>query len=577
MLKQVEPTEPGLKRQIGPVALLFTGITGIIGSGWLFASLYAAQIAGPAAILSWLIGGGVALLLALVYAELGGMLPVAGAIARIPYFSHGSMSGFMAGWLCWIAYVATAPIEVTAVLQYASGYLPWLTTTVDGNRVLTPPGLIVAAALLLAFVFINLAGVRWLARANVAVTSWKLAIPLLAATGLIVFGFDHTNFTDHGGFMPAGIDGVFAAVAGGGVVFSLFGFRTVIDMAGEARDPQRTVPLAMIGAVVISLIVYVLLQVAFIGAVPEAHLAGGWSKLAENVADGPFAAFATILGLQGLAAILYVDAIVSPAGTGLAYTGATARINYALAQNRQLPRIFMRLNTAQVPVWSIVINFVIGLALLLPLPGWSQLIGFISSAAILSLAFGPVSLVALRHQLPDHARPFRLQGGVAVSAIAFMLVGCIVYWAGLADQLEGVRAGDHRRRRAHRPALPGQGSGQARPAPVAVVLAVRQRAGHAVVPRQLRRRPRPAAQVRRSADCQRVLAVRLLGGHPRPAARRRDGGTAQVGCVALPMRTRTRATRVALPHTNSSSTNGMKSIIHDDVQARMAPTRFSPR
>jgi amino acid transporter len=174
----------------------------------------------------------------------------------------------------------------------------------------------------------------------------------------------------------------------------------------------------------------VLLQVAFIGAVPEAHLAGGWSKLAENVADGPFAAFATILGLQGLAAILYVDAIVSPAGTGLAYTGATARINYALAQNGQLPRIFMRLNIAQVPVWSIVINFVIGLAMLLPLPGWSQLIGFISSAAILSLAFGPVSLVALRHQLPDHARPFRLQGGVAVSAIAFMLVGCIVYWAG---------------------------------------------------------------------------------------------------------------------------------------------------
>ena len=137
MLKKVERAQPGLKRQIGPVALLFTGITGIIGSGWLFASLYAAQIAGPAAILSWLIGGGVALLLALVYAELGGMLPVAGAIARIPYFSHGSMSGFMAGWLCWIAYVATAPIEVTAVLQYASDYLPWLTTTTDGDRALT--------------------------------------------------------------------------------------------------------------------------------------------------------------------------------------------------------------------------------------------------------------------------------------------------------------------------------------------------------------------------------------------------------------------------------------------------------
>ncbi|MCK9910038.1 amino acid permease, partial [Microbacteriaceae bacterium K1510] len=126
--------------------------TGIMGSGWLFASLYAAQIAGPAAIISWMIGGGVALLLALIYAELGGMLPLAGAIARIPYFSHGSMSGFMAGWLCWIAYVATAPIEVTAVLQYTSNYLPWLTTTVGGNRVLTGHGLAVAIVLLLGFV-----------------------------------------------------------------------------------------------------------------------------------------------------------------------------------------------------------------------------------------------------------------------------------------------------------------------------------------------------------------------------------------------------------------------------------------
>ncbi|HSG31429.1 MAG TPA: amino acid permease, partial [Thermodesulfobacteriota bacterium] len=80
-----------LSREIGFVALLFTGITGMIGSGWLFASMYAAQIAGPAAIFSWFIGGFVAIILALVYAELGGMLPVAGGIARIPHFSHGTI------------------------------------------------------------------------------------------------------------------------------------------------------------------------------------------------------------------------------------------------------------------------------------------------------------------------------------------------------------------------------------------------------------------------------------------------------------------------------------------------------
>ena len=70
-----------LKREVGLIALIATAITGIIGSGWLFASLYAAQIAGPAAIFSWLIGGGIAIIIALLYAEMSGMLPVTGALS----------------------------------------------------------------------------------------------------------------------------------------------------------------------------------------------------------------------------------------------------------------------------------------------------------------------------------------------------------------------------------------------------------------------------------------------------------------------------------------------------------------
>jgi len=421
---------PRLDRTIGPVALLFTGITGIVGSGWLFASLYAAQLAGPAAVISWTIGGGVAILLALVYAELGGMLPLAGAIARIPFFSHGGMCGFMAGWLCWLAYVATAPIEVTAVLQYASNYLPWLTKTETGERVLTMHGLIVAAVLLAFFLIVNLAGVRWLARANTTITVWKLAIPIVAALALILAGFQGSNFTAYGGFAPEGIDGIFAAVSGGGVMFSLFGFRTAVDMAGEARNPQKSVPLAIIGAVVISLVIYILLQIAFIGAVPQAHLAKGWHLLSENVAGGPFAAFATILGMQWLAAALYFDAVLSPSGTALVYTGATARINYALAENQQFPNLFLILNAARVPVWALVFNFGLGFLLFLPFPGWADLVGFISSAAVLSLAFGPVSLVALRHQKPALRRPFTLHAGRALSALSFVLVGYVVYWTG---------------------------------------------------------------------------------------------------------------------------------------------------
>ncbi len=116
-------------------------------------------------------------------------------------------------------------------------------------------------------------------------------------------------------------------------MFSLFGFRTALDMAGEAKNPQRDVPLAMIGAVGICLVIYVLLQVAFIGVIPPDHLKHGWHEISEKVPGGPFAGFAAMLGVTWLAFALYIDAVVSPAGTGLAYTGATARINYAMSKN----------------------------------------------------------------------------------------------------------------------------------------------------------------------------------------------------------------------------------------------------
>jgi amino acid transporter len=419
-----------LQRSIGPLGLMFTALTGIIGSGWLFASLYAAQIAGPAAVFSWMVGGFIAIALTLTYAELGGMLPVAGAIARIPHFSHGSINSFLAGWLCWIAYVATAPIEVTAVLQYSSNYLPWLTVKAQGEQVLSYHGLIVAAALMLLFTIVNLFGVQWLTRANTTITYWKLAVPLAVALILIAKGFRSENFFEAGGFAPNGIAGVFGAVSNGGVMFSLFGFRIALDMAGEAKTPHRDIPLAMIGAMGICVVLYLLLQVAFIGVIPPSHLKHGWHGISETTPGGPFAGFAAMLGLTWIAFALYIDAVISPSGTGLASTAATSRINYGMAKNGQFPAVFKRVNRFQVPAWSLVFNFLVGMVIFLPFPGWAELVGFISSAVVLSLAFGPVSLAALRLQLPNVKRPFRVPYATAYSALCFVLVGYVVYWTG---------------------------------------------------------------------------------------------------------------------------------------------------
>ena len=85
-----EPAARRLRRDIGGLGLLFASLGSIIGAGWLFGALYASSLAGPAAVISWVLGGGVVMLLALSYAELGGMYPVAGGSARFPRYAFGN-------------------------------------------------------------------------------------------------------------------------------------------------------------------------------------------------------------------------------------------------------------------------------------------------------------------------------------------------------------------------------------------------------------------------------------------------------------------------------------------------------
>jgi amino acid transporter len=419
-----------LKRAVGPVGLLFASLGGIIGSGWLFGALYAAQAAGPAALVSWIIGGIAVLLIALVYAELGAMFPVAGGIARYPHYSHGSLASFVTGWIAWIAYVTVAPIEVEATLQYATNYIPQLTHSVSGTVVLTPIGYVVAAVLLLIFSAINLIGVRSLSLTNSTITWWKLVIPTLTFLVLLLVGFHSSNLSAAGGFMPLGWSGVLSAVSTSGIIFSYLGFRQAVELAGETINPQRNVPLAVVGSVLIGIVVYFFLQLAFLGALRPQDLAHGWSKISFTGSFGPFAGLASALGLSWLAFLLYIDAIVSPAGTGLIYAGSTARLTYALAKNGYISRFFAALNQAKVPVWGIWSTFIVGLLVFLPFPGWQTLVGFISSATVLSYGAGPVSFLALRRQLPDQERPYQLGWGGLWASIAFIIANFIVLWTG---------------------------------------------------------------------------------------------------------------------------------------------------
>ncbi len=109
-----------MRREVGPFALMFTGLGSIIGSGWLFGAWHAARLAGPGAIWAWVLGAAIIMTIALTYAELGAMFPESGGMVRYGHYSHGSLVGFIGAWANWIAIVSVIPVEAEASVQYMS-------------------------------------------------------------------------------------------------------------------------------------------------------------------------------------------------------------------------------------------------------------------------------------------------------------------------------------------------------------------------------------------------------------------------------------------------------------------------
>ncbi len=435
-----------LKRHVGPVGLLFAAIGSIIGSGWLFGAFNASAIAGPAAIFSWLIAGVMIILIGLTYAELGPMFPISGGVVRYPHMAWGSFGSYTMGWITWIASAAVPAIEVEAALTYGTKYAPFTVLAVEKNgpsaHVLTPLGMVVAIILLALFVVINYFGVRLFAQINNVLVWWKIFVVALVIVVFIVSALTVSssqawgNFSSKG-FAPQGFSGIFVAIATAGITFSFLGFRQGIELAGETTNPKRNIPLAVIGSVGITAIMYALLQIAFTMMVPASALEhGGWAGLAFKNDFGPLAALALISGLAWLAYVLYFDAIISPLDTGLIYTTVTSRVSYAVGHNGNGPRWLATNNKYGVPVWSLILSFFVSILLLLPFPSWQQLVGFITSATVLSFGTGPLVLAVMRRKQPNRPRPFKLPGGDIIPFLAFYCTNMIVYWGGWATNFD---------------------------------------------------------------------------------------------------------------------------------------------
>ena len=421
---QMLAEERRLRRDLGFWGLTAIAFSNILGSGWLFAAMYAAQTAGPASLLSWVAAGALCGLVALVMVELGVSRPEGGGTVRWPLLASGRLVGTLIGWSTLLSVGGTAA-EISAIMQYAGHYLPWVYH--DGG--LTGRGLAVALGLSVVLTALNWFGVKLFARFNNLVSVFKVIVPTLTVIALFASGFHSGRLSApaHGGFAPYGYSAVLTALAGGGIVYSPHGFQAPLGFSGEARNPRRTMPGSVLTGIGLALALYLALQLAFLFTVPERLLGHGWAGVSF---DSPFGQLALILNLQWVSSLLYVDAVVSPGGSAYVGVAIDARHTYALAKNGTLPRALMRVSARRgIPQRALLLNLAVIVVFLLPFSGWQQIVSVMGDLYLLIYAACAVAVAVFRGR-PDGRLLGWIPGLVWIAPLSFVVSTEFVYWSG---------------------------------------------------------------------------------------------------------------------------------------------------
>ncbi|ODN41800.1 APC family permease [Piscirickettsia litoralis] len=408
------------KHKIGLIPATFIGISAIIGSGWLFAPYRAAQAAGGASLLSWIVGAGLVLLLALCFAEIASLYPRRGLTAVISTISHNKYFGFPFAIANWLGIVAVIPMEADATIQYLISLFPSISPYLWSHSSLTPLGLTFSLFLIVIYCLINYWGVRSLTKANNAIAVFKIFVPLITAIIAISVSFHASNFdaVEHT-YLPYGWSSVFTTIITTGIIVAFNGFQSIISFSSEIKNPKRNIPLSLVLSIVICLIIYLLLQVSFIGALPPDMLKKGWHHLDFQA---PMVQLAGLLGLHMIMLVLYVDAMISPLGTALAYTGSSTRMLTAMSRERQVPRFFDHVHPQYgVSRRSLIFNIALAIVFLFSFRSWASLAQILSLFHILAFMTVPLALVVFRKTVKPEEFNFKVIGGRVISALLFVI------------------------------------------------------------------------------------------------------------------------------------------------------------
>jgi basic amino acid/polyamine antiporter, APA family len=393
-----------LPRSIGTFQLAMFGVGATIGTGIFFVLSSAVPEAGPAVILSFLMAGIAAGLAAICYAEMASSVPVSGSTYSYAYATLGEIVAMGVAACLLLEYgVSTAAVAVGW-----SGYLNEAIRNITGlglpHAILaapwdSDPGVVNLPAVVLVglCMLLLIRGASESAQLNAIMVVIKLVV-LAMFIVIALTAFDADNFA---GFAPFGVAGV--ATAAGTIFFSFIGLDAVSTAGDEVKDPQKTMPRALLAALFIVITFYVLVAVAAVGTQPwqefEGQSEAGLARILENVTGTPI--WGTILALGAVISIFSVTLVTLYGQT---------RILFAMGRDGMLPHLFARVSPrTQTPVNNTIIVAIV-VAILAAIVPLDYLIDVVSIGTLTAFIVVSLGVIILRYREPDLPRGFKVPG-----------------------------------------------------------------------------------------------------------------------------------------------------------------------
>jgi APA family basic amino acid/polyamine antiporter len=459
----------GLHRSLGPFQLTLLGIGAVIGTGIFVLTAEAAQKAGPGMLLSFVIAGFVCAVAALCYSELASMVPVAGSAYTYTYAVMGELLAWMVGWALILEYAVGASAVAVGWSNHVVGALHdrginfpnaisnadalmakaqlafGATATADLLEAVRVGGWVNVPAIIVsvAVTWLLIIGTTESARVNAVL----VVIKITALTAFILLTLPVTNPSHFQPFLPTGTAGAFGAAAS--IFFAYVGFDAVSTAAEETKDPQRNVPIGLIGSLLICTLFYLLVAGGAIGAFgaqpvmangaalppgsPE--LAGRCAVLASTATEPLVCSKHALVhvlnsighpfvgSLVGLAAILALPSVV------LMMMFGQTRVFFTMARDGLLPdklaSVHPRYHTPHVVTLITGIGATIAAAVL-PV---GKLADYSNSGTLFAFAMVAGAVLVLRHTDADRQRPFRTPAVWIISPLA--ILGCAVLYFSL--------------------------------------------------------------------------------------------------------------------------------------------------